>query len=147
MLLILIIYYIVKNSSNANDAKLNNEIIINGDNLEEYLIEADLNVLLEEAVSNENYKLAIRIYFLMIIKDLNSSKRIIWQMDKTNRDYLTEMSIFDDYLMFRKVTHLFEYVWYSDFLIDHVQFGNLKPIFIEYLYRLNKVSDMESNKL
>jgi len=144
LILIFIAYSVIKNSNNIA-AKLASVAIINEDNLDEHLIVADLNKLLLEAIEFQNFKLALRIYFLMIIKSLHGMNRIEWKKDKTNRDYLFEMSLSKDYISFKRVTLIFDKVWYSNLNLDYNQYSSLKPFFVDYLFQLNSNTPIAGN--
>jgi hypothetical protein len=61
------------------------------ENIEANLHESDLDRHIREALQQNNYTLAIRLYYLAVIKALSLNKWIKWKRDKTNRDYLREM--------------------------------------------------------
>ncbi|MFK7772227.1 MAG: hypothetical protein AB8F94_08805 [Saprospiraceae bacterium] len=82
-------------------------------NIEERIHESDLDRYIREALEKENYPMAVRLYYLAIIKELSLKKWIKWKKDKTNRDYIRELSTTDWYGNFRNVTTTFEKVWYG----------------------------------
>ena len=61
------------------------------DNLDQYIHETDLERFLREALAQGNYTLAIRLYYLQVIKDLSAKSAIRWSREKTNRDYQREL--------------------------------------------------------
>jgi hypothetical protein len=67
------------------------KIQVNIENIEEHLNLADISPYLYESLKNKNYKLAIRLYYLMIIQKLDLKEKIKWKKHKTNRNYLQEM--------------------------------------------------------
>ena len=88
-------------------------IPISLENIEERIHESDLDRYIREALEKENYPMAVRLYYLAIIKELSLKKWIKWKKDKTNRDYIRELSTTDWYGNFRSVTTMFEKVWYG----------------------------------
>ena len=82
-------------------------------NIEERIHESDLDRYIREALDKENYPMAVRLYYLAIIKELSLKKFIKWKKDKTNRDYIRELSTTDWHSNFRSVTAMFEKVWYG----------------------------------
>jgi hypothetical protein len=82
-------------------------------NIEERIHESDLDRYIREALDKENYPMAVRLYYLAIIKELSLKKWIKWKKDKTNRDYIRELSTTDWHSNFRSVTIMFEKVWYG----------------------------------
>jgi hypothetical protein len=104
--------------------------------VEETLHESDLEKFLLDAIQKKEYRLAIRIYYLMVIKSLSERDWITWKKDKTNNQYLSEMSARPDFALFRDLTRLFEYCWYGELTIDEQRFHLLRPRFDEFLTRL-----------
>lgn len=99
------------------------------DNLEEYLHETDLDRFLRAALHEHNFALAIRLYYLQIIKDLSARNAIRWSREKTNRDYLREMRPHRLAEPFRTATRTFEQVWYGNLALDEAAFRRMEPEF------------------
>ncbi|MCP4437361.1 MAG: hypothetical protein GY810_00140 [Aureispira sp.] len=99
------------------------------ENIEENLEKADVESFLKEALKKTNYKLAIRLYFLAIMKELSRKGSINWQRDKTNGAYLMEMRRHPKSKQFAKITRMFEYVWYSKMAFDKETFEEIRPEF------------------
>ncbi len=99
--------------------------------------ESDMEKYLREAIETGDYKVAVRILYLMVIRQLNENKFIVWKKDKTNRDYLNEMRTRTDYPHFREVTHIYEVVWYGDFNISAPEFNKIQSVFAVYKTTLN----------
>jgi len=98
---------------------------------EEHIIKnEDINVLIAEAVKQKNYRLAIRYYYLLAIKELSENNVIEWQQQKTNDDYIKEIKTNILQNQFKKITRIYDYVWYGEFEIDALKFENLKLDFI-----------------
>ncbi len=82
----------------------------------------NLQKLIEDAISRKQYRLAVRFFYLKMLRQLAENQIIVFQADKTNRDYLNEIEpdeLRDD---FRDITRLFEYIWYGEFPIDQPLF-------------------------
>lgn len=112
-----------------NKALARDGVEITLDNLEEYLHETDLDRFLRTALAEKNYALAIRLYYLQIIKDLSTKGAISWSREKTNRDYLREMRQHPLSEPFRTATRTFERVWYGNLPLDETLFKSLEPDF------------------
>lgn len=100
--------------------------------IEENLEEHDVSNYLEQAIDNKQYRIAIRLHYLLIIKELSARKFIKWKRDKTNRNYLYETEEYSFANNFKKSTNIFEKVWYGerdvtegDFSIIHSHFSSL----------------------
>ncbi|RSK45657.1 DUF4129 domain-containing protein [Hymenobacter perfusus] len=74
----------------------------------------DLDVLLTQAEEARNYRLAVRLGYLRVLRQLSDKGLIKWQPDKTNHDYLYELPTGPLPESFRELTRQFEYVWYGE---------------------------------
>lgn len=106
------------------------------DNLDAYLHETDLQRFLREALAQNNYALAIRLYFLQTIKDLSQTGAIGWSKEKTNRDYLLEMQQHALAAPFQLATRRYEYIWYGNTELTRSDFDRLEPEFKALLDRI-----------
>ena len=97
--------------------------------IEDNIHETDLEKYIREAALEKNYAIAIRLYYLAIIKELSLSKIIKWKRDKTNRTYLQEVRSTDFFKSFRETTRIFERVWYGEGEIDEREYLLIKPKF------------------
>lgn len=97
--------------------------------IEENIVEADLVDFIQQAVEEGNYNLAIRLHYLLIIKELNANNLIKWKKDKTNRSYLSELSDSPLYDNFKSVTQIFERVWYGRDELNKINFQKIQPRF------------------
>lgn len=100
--------------------------------IEENLEEYDVSHYLQQAIDNKQYRIAIRLHYLLIIKELSAQKFIKWKRDKTNRNYLYETQDYPFAQNFRRSTNIFEKVWYGerdvtegDFSMIHSHFSSL----------------------
>ncbi len=74
----------------------------------------DFQTLLQEAETNGNHRLAVRLGYLEVLKQLTDQGLIRWQPDKTNHDYLYELPSGPLATAFRELTQQFDYVWYGE---------------------------------
>jgi hypothetical protein len=98
-------------------------------NIEENLEIAELDPIIKKAIGAQNFPLAIRLYYLAILKELTLAGAIAWKKDKTNRIYVREMQPHPLMETFRKVTTIFERVWYGDTALDEAGFQSIQPSF------------------
>lgn len=96
---------------------------------EEIIDSTDLNSLLQKAIQNNNYRLAIRYYFLEALKKLNDKNKIKLDRDKTNSDYLFELKNNEERKQFSYISYLYDYVWYGEFLLTEVEFKQIESSF------------------
>jgi len=107
-------------------------------NLDQYLHETDLDRFLRDALSKGNYALAVRLYYLQIIKDLSEKQAIRWGREKTNRDYLREMRPHLLYDSFRVATRAFERVWYGNQRVTADEYALMEPDFKSLLDKIRR---------
>lgn len=81
---------------------------------DEDIHELDFDKLLTSAETEGNYRLAIRLGYLHVLKQLTDQGLIRWQPDKTNHDYLFELPAGPLPAAFRELTRQFDYVWYGE---------------------------------
>ncbi len=104
--------------------------------LSEHHIEAiDLDALTTSALKNKDYRLAIRYQYLKILKLLSKKEIIEWHFDKTNADYEKEIGEPQIKNEFKKVSYLYEYIWYGEQRIDEAVYSNASSRFVQ----LNKI--------
>ncbi len=92
---------------------------------------------IDSAISNKNYRLAVRILYLGCLKKLDDAEIIKWQINKTNSDYIHELRNFDKKEQFSVLTRQFEYIWYGDFNIDGNKFRDIQSSFREFNHKLS----------
>lgn len=136
LLVFLLIRLIVNRTSDKKVSDIPTDVYI-WQNEEDIPEETDMERHLREALESGNYKIAVRILYLIVIRQLHENKIIIWKKDKTNRDYLNEMRQRSDYKNFREVTHIYEVVWYGDFDINVTEFEKIQSVFSSYKNRIN----------
>jgi hypothetical protein len=80
--------------------------------------ELDIDTMLSKAMADADYKLAIRLYYLMLLRNLQNAGLIKWEKDKTNRDYINELHNSTSYYAdVRRLTRSYEEVWYGEHVI------------------------------
>lgn len=122
----------------GSDLKVKNKKVrkvdkIDLERIEEDIENADLPDFIQQALANEQYALAIRLYYLAALKELSLRKDIRWKKDKTNLDYLREMHNSEHYLAFKNLTAIFERVWYGERVLDEEGFQQLEPDFKQFI--------------
>ncbi len=105
--------------------------------LEDDPMESDLDRFLREAMENHDYRLAIRIYYIMLLKALHEKNFIIWKKDKTNMDYLSEMRRHNTFTQLETNTYIYEFIWYGERPIAESQFTTVSSSFISLIQQIN----------
>jgi len=104
--------------------------------IENRLFESDLSLFIERALAESQYRLAIRLYFLDVLKILALQKQIRWGKDKTNREYSAELRSTDLSAEFDRLVLIFERVWYGQGQLDRAAFAAIAPDFSAFLRKL-----------
>ena len=97
--------------------------------VEENIKQVDFDKLISNALKENNYRLATRYLYLKSLKSLASKKLIEWHYDKTNTDYLNEIKDNKIKSLFKRVSYIYDYVWYGEFPIDETSFNKNKSDF------------------
>ncbi len=97
----------------------------------------DFDALIAEAVSKQQYKRAVRLFYLKSLKQLSDREWIMWQPHKTNYEYVRELKNHAVATDFRQATHLFELIWYGDFQLTPASFSDTEKQFKELEKRIN----------
>ena len=74
----------------------------------------DFRTRIAAAEEAGNFRLATRLGYLEVLKQLTDRGLIDWQPDKTNHTYLAELAAGPLRDAFRGATRQFEYVWYGE---------------------------------
>ena len=73
---------------------------------------------IDKAAAAGNYRLAVRLMFLRLLKNMSEKNIIRYQQDKTNFDYLVQLHGTSYYPHFFRITRNYEYSWYGKFDIS-----------------------------
>lgn len=129
LFLYLIIKFFVERSSTDFISTAKNSKFKLGSEEEELIKNTDLTVLLQEAISSANYRNAVRYYYLLALKKLDEGKIILWEQQKTNEDFIREISSVELRDSFVENTRLYDFVWYGDFGLTREEFERAEQDF------------------
>lgn len=127
-----VLYFIIRMLTDESPAKLfsRSQREIGTVNIEEtHIEELDLKKYINDSVAAGNYRNAIRYLYLDSLKSLSASKKIEWDFQKTNSDYYRELKDPDVREQFKKVSYVYDYVWYGEFAIDQETFNSARTQF------------------
>ncbi|MFS4416799.1 DUF4129 domain-containing protein [Maribacter sp. 2307ULW6-5] len=129
LLLTLVIRFFIKaNNRNILQAKKNLSQV--GLGSEEQLMQRpDLQALLGAAMADQDYRLAIRYHYLISLQEMEQKGLIAWERQKTNMDYLNELTQPPLKALFKKITRWYDYIWYGDFPVDQKSYQQITPVF------------------
>jgi len=104
--------------NNKSSTKISEKLIYEDEDIHE----VDLASLLKQAIENQNFRLAIRYYYLTSLKGLSNKKIIEYHKDKTNSEYLFEIENTAMRTQFSYLSYVYSYVWYGEFPVDETNF-------------------------
>lgn len=125
---LLLRFFLKVNSKNLITGQ-QNQASVQFTNEEHIIKNEDINALINEAIKQGNYRLAIRYYYLLSLKKLSENHIISWEQQKTNEDYISEIETNSLKSGFTNITRIYDYVWYGEFNIDVLKFEAFKTQF------------------
>jgi hypothetical protein len=135
VLLALLIYFIfVKNKD--TDTVVKKQLSDNED-WDPTEVEIDeLTKKLNEAISKNDYRGCVRIYYTMILKELINKQWIKWEKKKTNLHYLIEIGGRKERRDLETSIRIFELVWYGDYNIQKNEYEEVEPQMKQFYHQL-----------
>ncbi|MCF4101839.1 DUF4129 domain-containing protein [Gillisia sp. M10.2A] len=92
-------------------------------NEEEQLVHSEnISQLIQEAITAGNLRLAIRYYYLQLIRTLNKKAEIKYEFQKTNSEYLQEIKHLNSKEQIKKAMRIYDFIWYGNFPISENHF-------------------------
>ncbi len=86
-----------------------------------------------QAIHNREYRLAIRFMYLKTLQQLHEKQLIRLHAKATNRDYLVQMQAHRSGADFKRLTRIYEYVWYGKFQPSDHQFDLIRSNFNAFI--------------
>jgi hypothetical protein len=87
--------------------------------------ERNFDAAIARAVSENNYRLAVRYMYLQLLQRLAAAGAIEFAVDKTNAEYLGEITGKPYKAEVAELTRYYDYVWYGEFVIDAAAYSKL----------------------
>ena len=95
----------------------------------EDIYELNFESSIRDAVAAGNYRLAVRLHYLQLLKLLADKNLIRYTQDQTNSHYLLQLAGTKWHPEFFKLTRHFEYIWYGKFPLTPVGYEQLRQDF------------------
>jgi len=137
ILFLLVIYFIFRAIMNKEGnwvfGKSSDKSIIPVTDIENNIHATDFIELIAEAELNSNYRIAIRYYYLWLLKKLSTAEIIHYDVEKTNNDYRNEIETPTVKEEFAYTSYLYNYIWYGEFDVNDEQFNKAKGAFVKFL--------------
>lgn len=128
VLLALLIMHLIKNAFAAK----NKTITFASDEPDDEPMLHKLDEQLASAVDTGNYRQAVRILYLMVLKKLDDNDIINFKEEYTNDDYKKQLQNSMLLADFNFISRSYEYVWYGEIPININQFENLHQKFNQF---------------
>lgn len=107
------------------------------DYFEEDIHQENIDTKLRDAIHEKNFRIAIRYYYLSLLKQLDASELIRWQLGKTNRDYQRELKDQQILNEFINLSGVYEYSWYGHFEVNEEKFVKWQEGFKDVFKRID----------
>lgn len=97
----------------------------------EDITQMDFRTLIENTKKDDNYRLAVRYYYLWLLKKLSVNNIIDWNWEKTNSDYLYEIKDASLRKEFEYLSYVYDYSWYGEFTLTGELFDKAEKAFLK----------------
>ena len=131
ILLFLLIKFFLNVNARALTYSKKNQTIVALSEDEHIIKNEDIDQLIQQALKDRNYRLAIRYYYLLLLKTLGHKEYIVWELQKTNDDYIKEIKAQDLKEHFSRITRLYDYIWYGGFDLDEANYQIAEATFLK----------------
>lgn len=138
ILIYILIRFFLKVNANALTQTKANEALVSLSEEEHIIKNEDIQQLIRKALAVQDYRLAIRYYYLFILQKMSDKEVIEWEQQKTNDDYLKEIQQVEIKRPFRTITRLYDYIWYGGFVIDASKYQRAELAFLNLQKILEK---------
>jgi hypothetical protein len=99
---------------------------------EHMLAGTDYNKLIAQAITAQNYRLATRYHYLQVLQKLSQKNAIQFAPEKTNYQYVAELSGKPYRVEFASLTLSYEYAWYGGFEVTEGMFATIQNSFKQF---------------
>lgn len=92
-------------------------------NDEENIVRSEnIGELIDKAIKDGDYRLAVRYYYLQLLRELHQKKLINYEFQKTNSEYLNEIKANNLRIHLKKVMRIYNFIWYGSFSLSEPDF-------------------------
>lgn len=89
----------------------------------------DYEALVRKATTDNDFRLAVRYYYLWLLSKLDASDYIDFHPQKTNSDYLNEIKIQSLKKEFARLSYIYDYIWYGEIPMRESDFNLVRKNF------------------
>jgi hypothetical protein len=117
----------------------NVQMVMDGDgDIPEDIFAINYQQEIEKARQAGNYRLAVRLHYLRMLKLMSERQVIRYTQDKTNFDYLMQLQGGRYYEDFFRITRDYEYSWYGQFPVSEDMYDLIRQDFDKMEKELSK---------
>ena len=91
---------------------------------------------IQKAETAQNYRLAVRLWYLKTLKEMADRAVIDYRYGRTNHDYVASLYGGRYYSDFFRLTRNFEYTWYGQFPLSAEGYAGMQSDFVAFKNRL-----------
>ena len=121
-------------------SKKNKKVHISSGVLHENIHEINFPGIISALEDRKDFRSAVRYQFLFVLKKMSDQKIIQWNPEKTNTDYISEISEDSDRKSYQELSYIFENVWYGEQKITALQYDRLKAKFSKTSFNSSRTS-------
>ena len=137
LLVVFLIYHFFFKNAGKSDKEIEVFVYDKADNINpETIQKSQLEKDLDKAIEAEDYRVAIRIYYILLLKALIERNLIKWAKRKTNTHYLAEMTTHEEFEKFNKAMNMYEWSWYGKNIPNKATFDRFAVFYDEFLKRM-----------
>ena len=104
----------------------------------ENIHEINFDKLIQQSAAQQNYRLAVRFWYLKMLKIMSDGEMIQWQINKTNYDYYYELKQQTIRNEFLTLTNTFENAWYGNHELSTERYDEAQSSFQSFFTIINK---------
>lgn len=104
---------------------------------QENIHEINFDEAIGKALAQHDYRLAIRLQYLKILKLLAGKELIHWKPNLTNHRYVKELEKTPHHHDFVEITKYFEYTWYGDFEVRESGYREMKAFSDSFVEKIS----------
>lgn len=99
----------------------------------------DFCKLINQALNNSDFRMAIRYSYLKLLQELDAHKIIAWEKQKSNYDYLIAVNKSKFFTEFKHATLIYENAWYGEMPWKNNEYQNQYQLMIDESERINQL--------
>lgn len=119
----------VNDDGNWVFGRKSDKVIIQATDIETNIHQTDFYALVEDALLKNDFRSAIRYYYLLSLKRLSEKEYIEWDSEKTNYDYMLELKEGNIKEQFKYISYIYDYAWYGEFIVEAPEFETSEKAF------------------